>query len=555
MSDESIPLPPLPELPPLPATPPPAEPAAAGAANARASSTQAPARASRENLFDPDADLKDAYFRWFKGWVSPMTMLRRLNYKMITLLVIVPILFLKMFLVPALASKAVEAFADSHDLEVTIDDWSADLFNLKATAHDAKVLAPGPRYARQEIFEAGEIEIDLSFWRKLRGKGWVQDVTVRGPKVYLERQLGGRWNWEELLGEMETEAVAAAQAPGHDPRDSVREASLATGSTETSDAGKPAFQIPKLVVEQMALQWVENVPGDSKGGIHQEVKATLYLDDMSVQASDLQGLTDMRPQPTRLSLDARTGNGRLSFDGRANFFHRSDADGEGGLRTAEASFRAPTWTPMLDVKIYLENVGSGAFARLTPDAPIVPERGSLSGSIELQLAEHSVSCVANLDFRDVTFAVNRSSPLVGSRADQMESQLASYRFTGQRQFACGGLLTSDDYRPFQAYLTNVTNQGLEKAPKTVRAVAAIDHRRYDSQATIDSNLEGEVNRVLRTIDPEVRKWMKIHQTVSAYTGSLPIPAPPGPLEKFRRRFLSRFLGQVPGPSAYTPSPR
>ncbi len=454
---------------------------------------------------------------------------RRLIFTIVSVFVGSAWLSLKFIILPSVASTAVAAYAESQGIELAVGDWSADLLDLTVTAHDVTAFSRGA-YAQPEVFTVHALDLDLSLWSGLFGERWLQEIRVREPKIYLERLLSGRWNWEDLAAVQLAPSVQATlppsgSAPSAPGQPGVRAASHGAGDAAPPRAeGDGSFVVPRIRVDGMGLQWVENLPAESEGGILQELKASLFLDDVALTATDLHGLVDLRPQPSRLNLEARTGDGTISFDGRVNLFYwaQPPAPAEGN---AFAALQGPLWSPTLEAKLYLENVGAGAFARLTPDASIVPARGTMTGTVDLRMASHQVECVANVALRDVTFAVNESSPLLGRRRQSVEAQLADYRVTGQYQFPCGGLL-AEEYRPFQAFQANVVRQALSDAPRQVQALAAIEHARY-SEEPIEPELQAEASRIAGGVAPEVLQWMdlaeEIHRVAPVGRRGVPIP--------------------------------
>ncbi len=442
-----------------------------------------------------------------KNWLEPGK--RWLTAQVFLAFLGAPLLVLKFLVVPQVLSRAVAIYAEGHGIEMEVEDWSAEILDLTATAHGVVVFASGS-YEQKEFFKADSFELDLSLWGGLSGRGWVRALRVREPEIYLERQLAGHWNWQDVM--------TGNAAPGVDGADG-------------GDHGS-RFRLPRLEIENMALAWTENLPAGSRGGLIQTLQATLHLDDVSASATDLAGLVDLRPQPSKFTLEARTGEGRISLDSRANFFSWSEPEQSG---PAQAASRGPVWAPALETKIVLENVGAGVLSRLMPDAAIVPESGNMTGTVELRLAKRAVSCQASLDMRDVTFAVNPSSPLAARRSDRLNADLASYRANGPRQFDCSGVLASEDYRPFQAFQTNVTRTAVDRAPRTVRAVAAAEHSRYSDQP-VERDVAADVDRMLRDLDPQIRSWMNLAETVSRYTGGQGPGGSSGFLRKLKRPF-------------------
>ena len=135
----------------------------------------------------------------------------------------------------------------------------------------------------------------------------------------------------------------------------------------------------------------------------------------------------------------------------------------------------------------------------------VPEGGTISGTIDLEVAHRQVECYAHLNIRDATFTANQASRFVANDDFAIREQLADYRANGQYQFSCGGRLGEGTYRPFQAFQTNMIRHGVEQAPEEVRVLAAVEHVRY-SEEPIDSDLADGVERVLDDVDSKWLRW-------------------------------------------------
>ncbi len=447
-----------------------------------------------EEAHGPDTQFLLTVLKQIKGALplSTKSLLNVVSSKIFWFWMVAPFTVIKMLIVPAIVSRAASFWADGYGIEMSVEDWSADLLDLSATAQNAVVLIPGP-YAETEFLSAEAIEVDLSLSSRIFHKKWVRAVRIKEPKIYVERLLSGRWNYQDLMGSSIPSQVRVVIQKNE------WDASTSDGKKQLE--GRHSFSLAGVSVEEMGLEWVENLPGDSKSGMIQDLKTTLFIDDISVTAKNLIGMVDLSPQRTSLlNLEARTGSGKISFTGEANLFFwkasQKEADGV-------------DWTPTLKGKIYLENIGTNALARLMPDAAILPEGGTITGTIDLEVAEREVECQANLNIRDATFTANQASRFVANDASAINAQLSGYRANGQYQFSCGGHLGEVDgkrsYRPFQAFQTNVVRHGVDHAPKSVRVLATVEHGRYSADP-VDPSLESDVDRILGKVDPKWLEW-------------------------------------------------
>lgn len=437
-------------------------------------------------------------------------LLQRGKWKVVLGILLLAWFGLKAVILPAIASQAVSVFAEGYGIDMEVGDWGAGLLDFNATAKDVVVRVAGP-FAKKELLEIDEMELDLSVWRKLRGRGWINEVRLKGPKLYLERHVNGSWNWQEL-GDLEDVLASFGASQGDGAGQVQQDLVFASTGPQLTVEIDPAFELNRLRIEDMRLEWVEQLPGNSGGGLIHEQKATMFLDDVVVSAQDVMGLQDVRSRPTNVSFAARTSDGKISAAGVANFFGWSQvAMARDGRVGGNMAF---TWAPSFMLELQLENVGAGAFARLTPEAALRPNRGSMEGTVRLALDRFQFDCQASLALRDVTFEVNRSSPLLARRGERVERSVETLRpISGQRVFPCGGLGTDPGFRAVHAFQSEVTRQALQEAPLLVRAVAAADHTRYSAQP-LEPEYRPAVADLTQGVDPRVLSWYEFGKKVA-----------------------------------------
>ncbi len=467
----------------------------------------------------PSTNLTKSFGQWFRDFFTVKNFLERRTTWVVLGVGSLALLGLKVAILPIVASHAVDVIAEGYGIDMKVEDWSAGLLDLSASAKDVVVTVPGS-FAKSELLTIDKMELDLSLIRALRGKGWIHEVRIIRPKLYLERQLNGAWNWQELgsldrvvNANFEQDAKPAAREDSKE--DSKESGAMAASGKALFElfGGKQAFNLNRLRIDGMRLEWVENLPGNSGGGLINEQKATLFFDDMEIAAQDFVGLLDLRPKPTRLKISARTADGKISMSGQANFFHWAQGSGTSEEKGVQRTASKVAWSPTFDIQLYLENVGAGGFARLTPEVAIRPERGSMSGTVDLALHDYQFDCNANLDLREVTFTVNRKSPLLARRGAQIEREVERLRpVSGQYQFACGGLGTNVAFRPVHAFQARVTQEALHEAPLPVRAVAAADRSRYTPEP-LEPEYRTTMASMTEGVDPKLVGWMKVVRQV------------------------------------------
>ena len=429
---------------------------------------------------DPDAKLLIAMAKRIKENYSLDTLRKAATSKILWFGLVAPFIVLKTLVLPSIISRAVSTVADEgFGIDLSVEDWSASFFDLGATAKNAVIAVPSPHYAKAELMSAEAIEIDLSLWHRITNKRWIREVRIKEPEIYAERLVSGDWNYQKLIDMASLPQVS--------------------GSTSESKSLEEeiSFSLNDLVVDGMSLEWVENLEIDTQFDEIRDAKATLYIDDITVTATNLVGLVNPSPQrKSRLTIEARTGSGRISFSGRANLFHWRDSWGNTGK---------VDWMPTVEGTVSLQNVDIITLARLMPAAAITPKRGTMTGSVKFEVIEQEVKCQADLDILNAIFTVNRKSPFVANGAS-----FSDHQASGPYRFSCGGRLGNEHYRPFQAFQTNVIRHGVEDASDNIRALAAVEHSRY-SEDRVDSDLVDEIDRILGRAERQWSGWKKLRR--------------------------------------------
>ncbi len=356
----------------------------------------------------------------------------------------------KYVVVPHLASAALETWAQAYGVDVHVRDWSADLVDLKVTAHEL-VVTPHAKYSQPDLVNADNVIIDLSLWRRITRGTWTQQVRIEGAQLTFERLQTGHWNWSDVA---------------------------------ESDAGReefPEVSIPHLVASDLRVRWVEHLRGASGSGIVNESLGTIHLDDADLSISNLAGPDDPRPAPSTLVLKARAGDGRVVVEGSVNVFRWGRVEAAPGLRNVATMQVAPyrpdvDWAPNMRLRVYLDNVGAAAIGRMISRATFVPIAGYVTGDVEFLLRDREVvDCKTNLQMRDVKFTVNEDAALrAGLKPGLLAAQLASVTGSGRVVEVCNGSLLDPGYRTLNVVQAGMTRETMKAAPPLVRAAALGD---------------------------------------------------------------------------------
>ena len=317
-----------------------------------------------------------------------------------------------------------------------VGDWDLDLLGLHGTARTVRISRGA---GSQPVLTAGAIEFNASLgsivsW--LRGKPQTFDeIIIRDADVKLEQSLTGDWNWGQLL-----DAVAANR----------REA-VAAGQ----------YQTKILTLDRVRIEYVENIPGRSGGGVIQSAQARIHADDVSGVIRDLVAPKAAADMPTTFELKGRTSDGIVQIAGRGAFFAPVGKD-------------EPT-TP-LDIKVYLENIGMGAYGRMVSTTSLVPVRGTVRGTLEIKSIAGALRCRSTLVVDGVEFAPNPRIVLVRSQYDQLASDLSGYRTSGP--FDPCDVDRHVPNRGATSVLASFNSQTTRTATAIVRAAAARDEQSF-----------------------------------------------------------------------------
>lgn len=387
----------------------------------------------------------------------------------------------KYVLVPQVASSALATWAQAYGVDVSVRDWSADLVDLKVTAHEV-VVTPHARYSQPDLLNADNVRIDLSLWRRITRGAWIQQVRLEGAQVTFERLQTGHWNWSDVA---------------------------------ESDAGResfPTIAVPQLVASDLRVRWVEHLRGASASGIVNESIGTIHLDDADLSIADLYGPDDSRSTPSSVVLRARAGGGRVVVEGAMNVFRWGRLeDSRPSVRTVAAMQLAPyrhdvDWAPAMRLKVYLENVGAAAMGRMIGAATFVPVAGYVTGDVEFLLRDRSiVDCRTTLQMRDVKFTVNdEAARAAGLEPTLLARHLASVVGTGRVSEVCDGSLLDPAYRTLNVVQAAMTRETMKTAPPIVRAAALGDVKTLTGAVTeatmkdLGRGLGGDLGEVVAT---------------------------------------------------------
>jgi hypothetical protein len=336
----------------------------------------------------------------------------------------------------------------------TADDWDLHLLGLRGTAHNVRIA----RDARSApVLTADEMEFNATLGTllgRLLGRPQIFDeIIVRDGDIRIEQSLGGELNWAKFV-----ETV---------PADRRRAVSLGQ------------YQTRALVFDRVRIEYVEHIPSASGGGVIQTTQARVYADDVKGSFGGVVVPSSSADLPTSFELEGRSSDGIVQVSGRAAFFPPgAGAEGVAGL----------------DVKVYLENVGMGAYGKTVSTTSLMPVRGTLRGTVNVTRAEGRVNCRSTLIADDVEFAPNPRVVLARAQYDRLAYDLRGYRASGP--FDPCGTGAEDPSQTASGVLASFNTQTTLTAPASVRLVAARDEQNFGRSvgSSVAADISGRLAR-------------------------------------------------------------
>ena len=359
--------------------------------------------------------------------------LRKLPWRWLVLVVVAGgASFLKFTAVPYLTSLAVTDWSERHGVQIEVGEWQADLWNLRVRAANLE-LKGTDSFSRNNLLEASAVDLDFGaryhltqflwgkpLWDLLRldlSSYGLSKVVLDHAVVHVERGMSGHGNWDTTLAHLDLGLDESASAAASQPN--VRTVALieATTAPANEPSDWPSFKPRTVEIRGLKIEWIENLPGGSGGGLIRNVQETLYVDDVDVVAhGDYAGDTGELKQ-LDFNLEGRTADGRLSITG--------------------------AWTPAretaLSFRTVLENVGAHAFARMVPDPALVAVSGSMNGNIELSLVNAQWRCQGDLMLQNVAYQPVFDSYVARKNSDALQTGLRDFRANRRVEFDCNGL--------------------------------------------------------------------------------------------------------------------
>jgi hypothetical protein len=315
-------------------------------------------------------------------------------------------------------------------------DWDLHLLGLRGTAHDVRIV----RDARSApVLTADEIEFNATLsalvGRLMGRRQTFDEIVIRDGDIRIEQSLNGEWNWAKFI-----ETV---------PSD--RRQAVANGQ----------YQTRSLVLDRMRVEYVENIPSASGGGVIQTAQAHVYADDVTGVFRDILVPSAPDHMPTTFELEGRSSDGVVQISGRAAMF--------------STTTQTDSPTP-LELNVYLDNFGMAAYGRTVSTTALMPVKGSLRGTVQITRTGERVTCRSTLVADEVEFVPNPRVVLSSADYDALSRDLRGYRTSGPFN-PCDG---RDDEPNHTAtgVLASFNTQTTLTAPESVRLTAARDAQNF-----------------------------------------------------------------------------
>jgi hypothetical protein len=404
--------------------------------------------------------------------------------------------------------STIPALIGDYGVELVADDWTIHPLSLSAVARNMTLRPPHDRAATPP-FSGDEVEFRGTLASVVSGLskdvlhivtfGWIgsaqpfTEAVVRRGELHLERSDTGRLNWADFW-----DVVPASR------KDQIRSG---------------VFPVEAIIVDRLKISYLEHIPGRSGGGVMQTLQATINVDDVTGSIAGLITQPSPATRPVTFQLAGRSADGSVAVSGSAAF-DRSPI------------VRYFPYFP-IQINVLLDNIGAAAVSAMMPNATaIVATRGSLRGTVSLDVAANHGQCTSKLLMEDVHLAPNPRLTMAKESFDRLQRDLANWKTSGQFE-ACkpfdereAEAASRQASRPASqpvvpVLITALNTQAAATAPPSVRAAAAYDERSLG--VTIQSTMNGAINSLTGSLEQNISSALG-HVTLG---GGRPGPAGPG----------------------------
>jgi hypothetical protein len=390
-------------------------------------------------------------------------------------------------------NSSLPALAGDFGLEFHAEDWSYRPFSLTAIARNVEMRSKHDvQRDGQPLFKAAELEFRGSFLSLLKGVGELvtfntfhtfNEITVKNAQLHLERSRTGALNWSEFEEGF--------------PEERLRE--LLSG----------LYQVKAVVLRDVRIEYIENLAGNSGGGVIQTAQAKVFVDGINGAITEIGPASGGNRMPTRIKLTARSSDGTIDLDGKLAFRSERAADAPPAVRAASLAGGANQPEAKAsglgyDLVVDLSNIGAAAFVRSMPPTTITATSGSLHGRLQVR-SSGLPPCESALQMEKVEYAPNPQLVRSRDEYEALQRQLRGRVIT--RPYEPCDVETAQDPRSQSSeggqkrYASKVVNfttafneQANADAPPEVRAAVARDTQALTGRVAANAILNDMTSR-------------------------------------------------------------
>jgi hypothetical protein len=415
---------------------------------------------------------------------TPRLWLHRIGIKGILLLVFVAGFPLGQYsLIGYAVNSSLPALAGDVGLEFHAEEWAYRPFSLTAVARNVEMRSKHDvQRDGKPLFKAAELEFRGSLFSVLKGAKELltfnrfhtfNEITIRNAQVHLERSRTGALNWSEFEEGFPKERL--------------------------QDLLSGLYQIKAVVLEDVRVEYIENLSGPSGGGVIQTAQAAVYVDDIRGAITEIARAKPGEDMPSRIKVRARSSDGTIDIDGKLALRPSGRLWPNPLVAAAPVPGAASQPTSTADgfgyqLVIELNNIGAAAFVRSMPPTRVTATAGAVSGRLTVR-SSGTPFCVSSLQMERVEFAPNPQLVRSRDEYDVLQRQLQGRVVTREYQ-GCEAAEQSQETRPpsgsdggQKRYASRVVGltaafneQANADAPPDVRAAVARDSQALTGRA-------------------------------------------------------------------------
>jgi hypothetical protein len=345
------------------------------------------------------------------GKQRPRSPLRRLGVKAALILVLIGFPLGQYSLIGYAVNSSLPALAGDFGLVFHAEEWSYRPFSLTAIARNV-VMRSKHDVERdgKPLFTAGEIEFRGSLFSVLKGLKELltfntfhtfNEITIKNAQLHLERSRTGALNWSEFEEGF--------------PEERLNE--LLSG----------LYQIKAVILDDVRVEYIENLAGNSGGGVIQTAQAAVHVDGIRGAITEIGPPKPGEDMPSRIKVRARSSDGTIDIDGKLAF-RPSGRLWPSPLVQSAALAGAPTQPAArtdgfgYHLVVDLSNIGAAAFVRSMPPTRVTATTGSVNGRLAVR-SHGTPPCESALQMERVEFAPNPQLVRSRDEYDALQRQL------------------------------------------------------------------------------------------------------------------------------------